>query len=305
MFLSNTYHEMQNEDYDSTNQIETEVIKIENLSKFYKKFQALQDISLSLKKGRIIGLLGKNGAGKSTLMRCILGFLKFEGKITINNEKINHLDSEIFNNVAFIPDVNELDNRLTVKQVIEFISEVHSKWNQDMANRLIKISNLPMDKKVGKLSKGMKTKLYLLITLSLDVDILMLDEPTIGLDIAFRKEFFNTIIGEFFNENKLILISTHQIEEIESLLQEIIIIDKGNLVLHKDLETLKAEFNIVTLPIERSNELEAHKPNYKTKTLGFVSAILPSDVKIEGAQYTRPQIAEIFLSLTGGYNVTD
>jgi ABC-2 type transport system ATP-binding protein len=282
-----------------------EYIKVSNLTKFYKKFMALDNISLSLKSGNIIGLLGKNGAGKSTLMRCILGFLKHNGQIFINNEEVVHQDTEIFNYVGFIPDVNELDNRLTVRQIMEYMSEIHIKWNQSIADKLLKISQLPLDKKIDKLSKGMKTKLYLLITLSLDVNILLLDEPTIGLDIAFRKEFFNTIISEFFNENKLILISTHQIEEIESLLQEIIIIDNGKLILHKNLDELKSEYNMVTIPIERAEDLEQYNPKYKTKTLGYISAILPSNIKIEGAQYNRPQTSEIFLNLTGGYNVTD
>ncbi len=305
MFINNTYNDLFETDNIMSDHQEKEYIKINNLNKFYKKFQALNDISLSLKQGKIIGLLGKNGAGKSTLMRCILGFLKYEGKIFINNEEVIHQDSDIFNNVGFIPDVNELDNRLTVRQVIEYVSNVHSKWNQVMADKLLTISQLPLDKKIGKLSKGMKTKLYLLITLSLDVNILLLDEPTIGLDIAFRKEFFNTIISEFFNEDKLILISTHQIEEIESLLQEIIIIDNGKLLIHKDLDELKSEYNIVTLPIERASEFNQYKPKYKTKTLGFMSAILPAEIKIDGAEYSRPQTSEIFLDLTGGYNVTD
>jgi ABC-2 type transport system ATP-binding protein len=288
----------------------------------------------------MIGLLGKNGAGKSTLMKCMLGFLKYEGEVYIqrtvegresntgvhrvldcfggkarsdlamtDTEEYDNLvtfgDHRIFNNVAFIPDVSELDERLTVRQTMDYVKGIHPKWNQTRADKLIQISKLPLDLKVKKLSKGMKTKLYLLITLSLDVDILLLDEPTIGLDIAFKKEFYNTILGEYFDQNKLIFISTHQIEEIEFLLQEIVILDKGKIIVHKDMEELKSEYSIVTLPIERSGELDAFNSMYKTKSLGSVSALLKSDITIEGATYTRPQIAEIFLALTGGYHATD
>jgi len=281
-----------------------DLISIANLTKFYKKFKALDDISLNLNKGKIVGLLGKNGAGKSTMMRCMLGLLRYDGEIRINGEAVSHADHEIFNNMAFIPDVNEIDDRLTVAQTIAYVKGVHPKWNQERADKLIQISQLPMKKKVKTLSKGMKTKLYLIITLSLDVQILLLDEPTIGLDIAFKKEFFNTILGEYFDENKLILISTHQIEEVEHLLQEIIFIHEGKLLLHKEMDTLKDEYNMVTIPIERAADITVHNPLYSTKSLGSLSGLLRSDIKIEGATYTRPQISEVFLALTGGYNAT-
>ena len=279
-----------------------ELIKIVSLTKFYKKFMALNDISLSLKRGRIVGLLGRNGAGKSTLMRCILGFLRYNGDIFIQDELLSHADFNIFNNIGFIPDVNELDERLTVSETIEYISGIHPKWNQGMADKLISISDLPLKKKVKKLSKGMRTKLYLLITLSLDVDILLLDEPTIGLDIVFKKEFYDIILSEFFDSNKLIIISTHQIEEIENLIQEIIFIHEGRLLLHDDVDILKSKYNMVTLPIERSSELEPHNPIYKKSSLGLVSGLLKSDITIDGASYLRPTIVELFLGATGGCN---
>jgi ABC-2 type transport system ATP-binding protein len=222
---------------------------------------------------------------------------------------VRYGDHKIFENVAFISDVNELDERLTVRQTIEYVKGIHPKWNQERAEKLLDIGELPMDLKVKKLSKGMKTKLYLLLTLSLDVDILLLDEPTIGLDIAFKKEFYNTILGEYFDQNKLIFISTHQIEEIEFLLQEIVILDEGKIIVHKDMEELKSEYSIVTLPIERSGELEAFNPKYKTKSLGTVSALLKAEDAMSigtiDCTITRPQIAEIFLALTGGYHATD
>ena len=292
---------------------EEHVIKINNLTKYYNKsrrilsrkssrFLALDNISLGINKGRIVGLLGKNGAGKSTLMRCMLGFLRYDGEIAINGKVVTHADSEIFNNVAFIPDINEIDDRLTVAQTIKYIKGVHPKWNDARAEKLIRISNLPMNDLVKTLSKGMKTKLYLLIALSIDVDILLLDEPTIGLDIVFKKEFFNTILGEYFDDNKLIIISTHHIEEIEHILQEVIFIHEGKLLLHKEMEEIKSQYNVVTLPIERNAEMDAHNPLYKTKSPAHISGLLPSEVKIEGATYTKPQIADIFLAMTGGYN---
>jgi ABC-2 type transport system ATP-binding protein len=280
------------------------IYQTQNLTKHYGKFKALDSVNLTLGEGKIIGLLGKNGAGKSTLMRCMLGFLSHEGTISLNGKNIKHRDHRIFEEVAFIPDVSGLDDRLTVKQTLDYIKGVNPRWNEARAQKLLAISSLPMKKKVGKLSKGMKTKLYLLITLSLDVRFLLLDEPTLGLDIAFRKEFFSTILGEFFDENKSILISTHQVEEVEDLLQEIIFIDNGKILLHEEVETLKNRFRVVTLPTDREAELMTHKPKLVSKTLGFISAVLESSVEITGASYSRANLADIFLAYVGGTNET-
>lgn len=280
------------------------IYQINNLTKHYGKFKALDAVDLKIGKGKIIGLLGKNGAGKSTLMRCMLGFLRHEGNVELYGGNVARRNHRIFENVAFIPDVSGLDDRLTVAQTIDYVRGVNSRWNEERAAQLFALSNLPLKKKVGKLSKGMKTKLYLLITLSLDVNMLLLDEPTLGLDIAFRKEFFNTILGEFFNEERSILISTHQVEEVEDLLQEIIIIDNGRIILHEEVEALKERYRVVSLPSDRSAEILAHSPKVTSKTLGFFSAVLDSKVEIPGATYGRVNLADIFLSVVGGSNET-
>lgn len=280
------------------------IYQTSNLTKFYGKFQALKDVNLSLGRGRIIGLLGKNGAGKSTLMRCLLGFLNHKGSVKLGDMEIKHRDPRVFEEVAFIPDVSGLDDRLTVRQTIEYVRGVNPRWNDSRAQKLLSVSNLPPKFKVGKLSKGMKTKLYLLITLSLDVSFLMLDEPTLGLDIAFRKEFFDTILGEFFDESKTILISTHQAEEVEHLLQEVIFIDHGQILLHEEMESLKSRLRVVTLPSDREAEIMAHKPRLTSRTLGTVSAVLDAEVEIPGASYGRANLADLFLSIVGGTDET-
>ncbi|HOZ01805.1 MAG TPA: ABC transporter ATP-binding protein [Candidatus Syntrophosphaera sp.] len=280
------------------------IYQTQGLTKYYGKLRALHDVNLSLGRGKIIGLLGKNGAGKSTLMRCMLGFLNHEGEIALEGQKIVHRDHRVFEKVAFIPDVSALDDRLTVQQTIDYIRGVNSRWNDERAHNLLQISNLPPKQKVGKLSKGMKTKLYLLVTLSLDVSVLLLDEPTLGLDIVFRKEFFNTILGEFFDEDKTIFISTHQAEEVEDLLQEVIFIENGEILLHEDMESLKSRLRVVTLPSDRQAELLDHKPKAVSKTLGSVSAVFDSSLQFDGASYGRANLADIFISYVGGSNAT-
>lgn len=276
------------------------LIETTNLTKYYGKLKALDDVSISIPKGRIIGLLGKNGAGKSTLMRCLLGFLKHEGEIKIMGQTMKIHKESIHNQIAFIPDVSSLDDRLTVQQTIDYVSALNESWNAEKAETLLKKSDLPLQSKVSSLSKGMKTKLYLLITLSLDVQILLLDEPTLGLDIVFRKEFFNTILGEFYDEEKTIIISTHQVEEVAQILQDIIFIDRGRIILHEDIEELKSRYAVFTVPVEKIAALEAHNPKQINKTLGHVSAILSSDVHIEGAEMQKPSLSDLFLEKVGG-----
>ncbi|MDA3813479.1 MAG: ABC transporter ATP-binding protein [Candidatus Cloacimonetes bacterium] len=278
------------------------VIQVKNLTKYYGKFKALDNVELEIPPGRIIGLLGKNGAGKSTLMRCILGFLKHKGEIEILGKKITKHQESIHKNIAFIPDVNSLDDRLTVKQTMDYVSAINSSWNNEKAMELLASSDLNPNQKVANLSKGMKTKLYLLITLSLDVKILLLDEPTLGLDIVFRKEFFNTILGEFYDETKTIIISTHQVEEVEQILQDIIFIDEGKIILQQNIEELKNEYSIFTVPSDQKEKLEQHNPKVINKTLGHVSAVLNSKIEIQSAQINRPSLSDLFMEKVGGSN---
>jgi ABC-2 type transport system ATP-binding protein len=276
------------------------LITTENLTKYYGKLKALDNVNLSIPEGRIIGLLGKNGAGKSTLMRCFLGFLKYEGNISLLGNSMKHHREDIHNHVAFIPDVSSLDDRLTVQQTIDYVANMNESWNAEKATDLLSKSELPLNKKVSSLSKGMKTKLYLLITLSLDVKILLLDEPTLGLDIVFRKEFFNTILGEFYNEERTIIISTHQVEEVAHILQDIIFIDEGKIILQEDVENLKSQYSIYTVKSDKAELLEAQQPKLITKTLGHVSAVLKSGLAIKGAETTAPSLSDLFLEKVGG-----
>jgi ABC-2 type transport system ATP-binding protein len=278
----------------------TAIMEIKNLNKHFGKLQALKDVNINIPQGRIIGLLGKNGAGKSTLMRCMLGFLKYQGEILYHGTAIEHNDTRLFKKIAFIPDVSALDDRLTVQQTIEYVKGVNPSWNDQKADELMEKSELPMKQKVKNLSKGMKTKLYLLLVLSLDVEFLLLDEPTIGLDIVFRKEFFNTILGEFFDESKTILISTHQVDEVEHILQDIIFLDKGEVILFEDIEELKTKYKEVKVPREYMPVLMQHNPLQVWEGLGYVHALVHEEIDVPEAEYSAPQLVDLFLAKVGG-----
>ncbi len=278
----------------------TAIMEIKNLNKNFGKLQALKDVNLEIPQGRIIGLLGKNGAGKSTLMRCMLGFLKYQGEILYHGTTIEHNDTLLFKKIAFIPDVSALDDRLTVAQTIQYVKGVNPSWNDQKSDALLEKSDLPLKQKVKNLSKGMKTKLYLLLVLSLDVEFLLLDEPTIGLDIVFRKEFFNTILGEFFDESKTIIISTHQVDEVEHILQDIIFLDEGEVVLFEDIEVLKQKYKEVKVPREHMAALMLHNPLQVWEGLGYVHALVTEEIDVPEAEYSAPQLVDLFLAKVGG-----
>lgn len=273
------------------------VINISGLTKDYKQVRALENVDLKIPRGRIVGLLGKNGAGKSTMLKCLLDFLRYEGDIAFFGKSTKEWKYDLHKKVAFIPDVSGLDPRLTVQETIDYVAGMNPTWNRDKAERLFAKSELPRDQKVKTLSKGMKTKLYLMLTLAKDVDILLLDEPTLGLDIVFRKEFYDLLLGEFFDENKTVLISTHQVAEVENILQDVIFIDHGQIKLHDSLDTLKENWSVIEVPTDKEEELAAFNPKSKTKTLGKVRGLVEGKIDLPGAEYAVPSISDIFVAV--------
>ncbi|MCK4812642.1 MAG: ABC transporter ATP-binding protein [Candidatus Marinimicrobia bacterium] len=274
-----------------------QVIDVKGLSKNYKQVRALVDVGLQIPRGRIIGLMGKNGAGKSTFLKCLLGLLKYEGSISFFNKPVSEWKHDLYSHVAFIPDVSGLDPRLTVQETIDFTADLNPTWNADKAKRLFAKSDLPCNQKVGNLSKGMKTKLYLLLTLSKDVDVLLLDEPTLGLDIVFRKEFYDLLLGDFFDESKTVIISTHQVAEVENILHDVVFIDQGYIKLHESVDHLKNTWKIYEVPQGREDELLAFKPRSLARSLGMVRGLVEGNPSLSDARTAVPNLSDIFVAV--------
>ncbi len=271
------------------------LVKTRNVTKRYKDLLALDNVSTEIQRGRIVGLLGKNGAGKSTLMKCIIGFTKCQGEITIEDKSVNYMDHKVFEDTAFIPDINSLDGRLTVKAFIKFFKGVHPKFNQDRFEKLFSSSNLPLTRKISKLSKGMKTKLYLILILSLDVSFLILDEPTLGLDIVYRNEFYNTILSSFYNEKRTVFISTHQVEEIEHILHDLIIIDNGKILTNDSIDNLLTYYKLITIDAKDREKLSNIPHKVVTEGLSAIEVVVPRKADIKGFKEAIPNLAHIFL----------
>jgi ABC-2 type transport system ATP-binding protein len=203
------------------------MICAQNLNKQYGDFNALTDINFDIKSGEIVGLLGPNGAGKTTLLRSMLGLLPYTGQISICGINPKKERLKLLEHLCFISDVATLPNWMSVEQAIQYVDGVHPRFDKKLAEKLIRDTNIQFHSKVSALSKGMVTQLHLALVMAIDAKVLILDEPTLGLDIVNRKHFYTRLLEDYFDENKTIIISTHQIEEIQHIISELMIINDG------------------------------------------------------------------------------
>jgi ABC-2 type transport system ATP-binding protein len=223
----------------------SQIVSAKHLRKSYGDFDAIRDVTFDIEPGSIVGLIGPNGAGKTTTLKSILGLTSFEGELEVLGVDPRHGRHHIMERVCFIADVGVLPRWLKVKNAVEYIEGVHPRFNREKAEELIRATDIRMDRKVSQLSKGMVTQLHLALILAIDVELLVLDEPTIGLDILYRKEFYDRLLNDYFDNETSIVISTHQVEEIESLLSHLLFINKGEIVLDCPMDELSEQYSEV------------------------------------------------------------
>jgi ABC-2 type transport system ATP-binding protein len=220
----------------------TEVVHARNLSKSYGSFQAMRGISFRVEKGSITGLIGPNGAGKSTTLKAMLGLTDFEGELQVLGMDPRSGRQSIMERVCFIADVGVLPRWLKVSEAVEYVEGIHPRFNREKAELLLSETKILPHQKVKELSKGMVTQLHLSLVLAIDVELLVLDEPTLGLDILYQKAFFDRLLKDFYDQETSIIISTHQVEEVKSLLTHVVLIDQGKIVLDRSMEQLSEEY---------------------------------------------------------------
>ena len=217
-----------------------ELLECKNLCKEFDKRKILQDINLKIPRGKIIGLLGKNGAGKSTLIKLINDLLTpTSGEILINGEKPGVNSKKI---IAYLPERTYLDKEMTIKQAINYFDEFYQNFDSDKAIRLLKDLDLDINKKISKMSKGMQEKLQLVLVMSRDAELYILDEPLGGVDPATRDYILDTILSNF-SEGASVIISTHLISDVERILDEVIFVDQGKIVLTSSADELRNKEN--------------------------------------------------------------
>jgi ABC-2 type transport system ATP-binding protein len=244
------------------------LIDAQKLTKRYGKYTALDQVSFTIETGRIVGLIGPNGAGKTSALRAILGLSTYEGKLSVLGREPFRDRTALMNDACFIADVAVLPGWLRVDQAIDFVAGVHPRFRRDHAEALLAKTQITGKRRMRELSKGMKTQVHLALTMAIDAKLLVLDEPTLGLDILARRAFYDALVNDFMDDTRTILITTHQVEEVENLLTDLIFIDRGRIALALPVEDIPTQYAAVAVT---ENELEAAralKPIYERRTLG-------------------------------------
>lgn len=221
---------------------ESNFVSLNNVSKRFGKTVALDNINVTIGAGEIVGLIGPNGAGKSTLLKAMMGLSKFEGSLSVFGQNPMADRKSLLRKMSYIADVASLPGWMKVKELLKFVADTHPKFQLNKANELLKDTTIQMSSKIEALSKGMKTRLHLSIILAINTDLLVLDEPTLGLDVLVRREFQDRLIEDYFNQQRSILITTHQIDEVESILTRVLFIREGRITLDINKADLKTKY---------------------------------------------------------------
>jgi ABC-2 type transport system ATP-binding protein len=237
----------------------TSLVSARNVSKSFGSVRAVDDVSFDIDKGKIMGLIGPNGAGKTTLLKAVLGLTDCEGSLSVLGLDPFRQRKELMQNICFIADVAVLPRWIRVNQLLDFVESVHPRFSRARATELLARTKILPKARIRELSKGMVTQLHLSIITTVDATLLVLDEPTIGLDIIFRKEFYGNLLNDYFDKERTILITTHQVEEIENLLTDVMFINDGRIVLHASMDALPERY--VELMTSGENAARARQLN--------------------------------------------
>jgi ABC-2 type transport system ATP-binding protein len=275
------------------------VIKAAGLTKRYGKNFAVDHIDLEIPAGRIIGLIGPNGAGKTTLIKAILGLTTYDGKLNVLGLDPSSQRSELMEDVCFIADVAVLPRWIKVHQLIELTGRLHERFDRDTCMQYMAKTKISMDSRVKQLSKGMVAQLHLALVMSIDARLLVLDEPTLGLDILYRKEFYSNLLNDYFDEERTIIITTHQVEEVEHILTDLIFIDDGKIALHCSMEEVQERYTEVMVKPERADAARALRPLHESQSFGrniFLFAGVDRKQLAELGEIRTPSVADLFVA---------
>ncbi len=281
----------------------TSLVNARGVSKHYGAVRAVDDVSFEIEQGRILGLIGPNGAGKTTLLKAVLGLTDCEGQLSVLGLDPFRQRKELLRNICFIADVAVLPRWIRVTQLLEFVEAVHPNFSRKRAETFLQQTSVRSDAKVRELSKGMVTQLHLSIIMAIDAKLLVLDEPTLGLDIIFRKEFYSNLLNDYFDEQRTILITTHQVEEIENLLTDIMFINDGRILLDASMDSLGDDY--VELLTSGDNALKAKGLGPIAEHEIFGKSVLlfegVSRENLEGLGELRtPSVADLFVAKVKG-----
>lgn len=279
------------------------VIEARGVSKTFGQFKALDGVNIEVPLGRIVGVIGSNGAGKTTLLNAVLGLSSYEGSLSVLGYDPATERDKLMEEVCFISDVATLPKWMKVSEVIDFVESVHPKFDRAKALDFLSRTTVPLDKKVRALSKGMTVQVHLAVVMSIDAKLLVLDEPTLGLDIIFRKAFYKSLLEEYFDEDRTVVVTTHQVEEVEHILTDVIFIRGGRVALAADADTLAEDFAEVQVTTGKEDDALALKPLAEGRSFGKLTCMYqgqPRNTLEALGEVRRPGLADIFVAVMQG-----
>ena len=279
------------------------VISARGLSKHYGKQVAIDDLSFEIPAGRIIGLIGPNGSGKTTTLKAALGLIPFEGELRVLGLDPRTQRDQLMEQVCFIADVAVLPRWIRVSQAVDFVAGVHPRFDRAKAERYLAHTKLRPSMKVKEMSKGMIVQLHLALVMAIDAKLLVLDEPTLGLDILYRKQFYQNLLEDYFDENKTIIVTTHQVEEIEHILSDLIFIREGKITLSATMDEVGERFVEVMVPADNAAAARALKPIDERQVFGKSVMLFDGVPRAQAAALGETRnvgVADLFVAMMKG-----
>ena len=282
------------------------VIEARSLSKAFGTTIALDKIDLNVEEGRILGLIGPNGAGKSTALNAILGLTPYQGELRVLGRDPWSERDQLMRDVSFIADVAVLPRWMRVSQALEYMAGVHPRFDRAKAEGFLAKTHIRPKSKVRELSKGMVTQLHLALVMAIDARLLVLDEPTLGLDILYRKQFYDSLLNDYYDRTRTIVVTTHQVEDVQHVLTDLMFINRGRIVLECSMEEFETRYVEVTVNPDRVAAARALNPIHERQVLG--RSILLFDLKVNHTERQQlaaigevrtPSIADLFVAVMG------
>jgi len=279
------------------------VIEARGLTKRYRSTVAVDNIDLQIPSGRIVGLIGPNGAGKTTALKAILGLANYDGELSVLGKNPSKDRAALMEDVCFIADVAVLPRWIRVWQLIELTENIHPRFSREKCLKYLASTKIKLDNRVKQLSKGMVVQLHLALVMAIDVKLLVLDEPTLGLDILFRKQFYTNLLNDYFDEERTIIITTHQVEEIEHILSDLIFIQDGRIALNCTMDEVQESYVELIVAPDKAAAARELSPLYERELFGRFIFLYKNtnreQLKALGELHT-PSVADLFVATMNG-----
>src|SRR4051794_27850185 len=279
-------------------------IEARGLRKAFGTTIALDGINLRVEEGRILGLVGPNGAGKTTALNAILGLTPYEGELRVLGRDPWTERGQLMRDVCFIADVAVLPRWIRVSQALDYVAGVHPRFDRAKAEAFLAKTTIKHSSRVKELSKGMVTQLHLALVMAVDARLLVLDEPTLGLDILYRKHFYDSLLNDYFDRNRTIVVATHQVDEIQHVLTDLMFIDQGRIVFDRSMEEVESRYAEVMVNPERVAAARALKPMHERQVFGRSVLVFDAADRRQLAalgEVRTPSVADLFVAVIGNH----